>query len=257
MAYASEIPDDIFTGVMACYEQGTDLIPMTTLYEEITGRIPIEHVGEHLWALVLPIQGRTLPFRLYLTVKRLLDLVLALTGLATLALLLPFLALAIKLDSPGPVFYYQPRLGQGGRVFHMIKLRSMGMDAEVGTGPRWAQAGDARVTRVGRLLRKTRLDEVPQLVNVVVGEMSIVGPRPERPAMVDLLAQEIPYYRTRLAVKPGLTGWAQVRYRYGSSVDDALRKLQYDLYYIRHQSLTLDVIILLRTIGTMVLLRGT
>jgi exopolysaccharide biosynthesis polyprenyl glycosylphosphotransferase len=257
MAYVDEIPDDVFTGIMACYEQGTDLIPMTTLYEQITGRIPIEHVGEHLWALVLPVHGRTITFRLYLLVKRLLDSALALVGLMLFAVMLPFLALAIKLDSPGPVFYHQPRLGQGGRTFRVIKLRSMRKDAEMQTGPRWAAPRDTRITRVGRFLRKTRLDEVPQLLNVLRGEMSMVGPRPERPTMVDMLAQEIPYYRTRLAVKPGLTGWAQVRYRYGSTVEDALRKLQYDLYYIRHQSLTLDVIILVRTIGTMLMLRGT
>ncbi len=257
MAYVNEIPEDIFDGVMACYEQGTELVPMTALYEQITGRIPIEHVGEHLWALVLPVQGRTIALRLYLVAKRLLDIICALVGLAAFAVLLPLLALAIKLDSRGPVFYIQSRLGQGGRVFRMLKLRSMRKDAERDTGPRWAAANDSSITRVGKVLRKTRLDEVPQLVNVLRGEMSIVGPRPERPVMVEMLAREIPYYRARLAVKPGLTGWAQVRFRYGNSVEDALRKLQYDLYYIRHQSLALDAIIMARTIGTMLMLRGT
>lgn len=256
MAYGNEIPSDIFEGVLACYEQGTDLVPMTTLYEQVTGRIPIEHVGQELWALVLPVQGRTVALRLYLLAKRLLDVTVALVGLALFAPLVLPLALVIKVDSPGPVFYLQSRLGQGGRVFRMWKLRTMCDGAERASGPMWAADHDTRVTRLGKLLRKTRLDEAPQLVNVLRGQMSIVGPRPERPEMVEMLAQGIPYYRARLAVKPGLTGWAQVRFRYGSSVGDALRKLQYDLYYIRHQSLALDVTIMVRTLGTVLLLRG-
>jgi lipopolysaccharide/colanic/teichoic acid biosynthesis glycosyltransferase len=256
MACGNEIPSDIFEGVLACYEQGTDLVPMTTLYEQVTGRIPIEHVGEELWALVLPVQGRTVVLGLYLLAKRLLDVTVALVGLALFAPLLLPLALVIKVDSPGPVFYLQSRLGQGGRVFRMWKLRTMCDGAERASGPTWAADHDTRVTRVGKLLRKTRLDEAPQLVNILRGQMSIVGPRPERPEMVEMLAQAIPYYRARLAVKPGLTGWAQVRFRYGSSVGDALRKLQYDLYYIRHQSLALDVTIMVRTLGTLLLLRG-
>jgi lipopolysaccharide/colanic/teichoic acid biosynthesis glycosyltransferase len=171
--------------------------------------------------------------------------------------LLPFMALAIKLDSRGPVFYRQQRLGRGGRVFMIVKLRSMRVNAEVGSGPQWATARDPRVTRVGRFLRKTRLDEVPQLFNVLTGQMSVVGPRPERPVFVEMLAREIPFYRSRLVVKPGLTGWAQVCYPYGSSTEDALRKLQYDLYYIRHQSLMRDLLIMVRTVGTMMTLRGT
>jgi lipopolysaccharide/colanic/teichoic acid biosynthesis glycosyltransferase len=130
-------------------------------------------------------------------------------------------------------------------------------DAEVLTGPRWASAYDERVTRFGRILRKTRIDEVPQLINVLLGQMSLVGPRPERPEFVQILGKDIPFYRTRLVVKPGLTGWAQVRYRYGNSMQDALRKLQYDLYYIRHQSLLLDLIIAIKTIGTMIRFQGT
>jgi lipopolysaccharide/colanic/teichoic acid biosynthesis glycosyltransferase len=133
----------------------------------------------------------------------------------------------------------------------------MRADAERGSGPRWAQHGDPRITRLGRLLRRSRLDEIPQLINVLRGEMSFVGPRPERPEFVNMLTAEIPYYRARLVAKPGLTGWAQVRYRYGSSVEDALRKLQYDLYYIRHQSILLDLMIMIRTVGTVILFKGT
>ena len=257
MAYINEVPDDVFAGVMACYEQGVTVMPMPVLYEQITGRVPIEHVGERLWALVLPHEGRSRLFSAYEVIKRGLDIAFALVGLMLFALLLPVLALVIVLDSRGPVFYRQERIGRAGHVFRIVKLRTMITGAEAVTGPQWAQAGDPRVTRVGRLLRKTRLDEVPQLLNVLRGEMSLIGPRPERPAFIAMLAAEIPFYRTRLAVKPGLTGWAQVRYRYGSSTEDALRKLQYDMYYIRHQSLALDLSIMLKTVGTVFLLRGT
>lgn len=257
MAYINEVPDDIFQGVMSCYEQGIPIAPMPVLYEQITGRVPIEHVGEHLWALVLPTEGHTLGFHLYLFLKRTLDILLSFAGLLIFSPFLPLLAIAIKLDSPGPVFYRQQRLGRGGHPFAILKLRSMVAAAEQDSVPRWAVNGDSRITRAGKFLRKTRLDEVPQLVNVLRGDMSIIGPRPERPAFVQMLASEIPFYRTRLAVKPGLSGWAQVRYRYGNTTEDALRKLQYDLYYIRHQSLAMDLIILVKTIGTVLALRGT
>ncbi len=256
LAYAGEVPDDVFDGLMRAYEQGANVVPMPVLYEQITGRMPIEHVGDALWPLVLPLEKHTAGFMLYLLGKRLMDLTLATLGLTAFALLLPLLALAITLDSRGPVFYRQERLGRAGRAFQVLKLRTMWPDAERVSGPIWAKSRDMRMTRVGRVLRKTRLDELPQLVNVLRGEMSIVGPRPERSEFVARLAAEIPFYRTRLVVKPGLTGWAQVRYRYGSSTEDALRKLQYDLYYIRHQSLLFDLSICLRTVGTMLLLRG-
>ena len=222
---------------MSCYEQGVSIVAMPVLYEQITGRVPIEHVGSHLWTLVLPLEKRTFGFGLYLLVRRLLDMVFALVGLLLFAPCLPVLAIAIKLTSRGPVFYRQVRLGRGGRPFVLVKLRTMKRNAESENGAQWAQKIDKRVTLVGGFLRKTRLDEAPQLLNVLRGEMSLVGPRPERPEFVERLEREIPFYRTRLAVDPGLTGWAQVRYRYGATTADALRKLQYDLYYIRHQSL--------------------
>lgn len=257
MAYVNDVPDDVFTGAMGCYERGIEITPMTALYEQITGRVPIEHVGEHLWSLVLPSARPTLTMSLYLIIKRLLDCIFASIGLVLFGLMLPLVALAIKIDSRGPIFFHQQRLGKGGRVFVAHKLRSMVVGAEGDSGPRWAVAGDQRVTRVGRVLRKLRLDEAPQLINVLRNEMSIVGPRPERPEFVSQLSETIPYYRARLAVKPGLTGWAQVRYRYGNTLEDAWRKLQYDLYYIRHQSLALDISIMLRTIATVLLMRGT
>ncbi|HRE47052.1 MAG TPA: sugar transferase [Aggregatilineales bacterium] len=257
IAYEETLPADIFQGVMACYEAGVTIIPMPLLYEQITGRVPIEHVGQVHWTVVLPLQGRGATFNMYLTLKRLLDIVLALFGLAVFALIFIPLVVIMQIDSRGAIFYRQERVGRGGRLFKVIKLRSMIPDAEKYSGPQWASANDPRITRVGRILRKTRLDEIPQLVNVLRGEMSIVGPRPERPHFVETLSKDIPFYRTRLLVQPGLTGWAQVRYRYGNTREDALIKLQYDLYYIRHRSITLDLLIMLRTVGKVLSLSGT
>ena len=172
-------------------------------------------------------------------------------------MVLPFVALAIYLESPGPIFYSQGRVGRAGRTFQLIKLRSMVPDAEQDGQARWAEEKDKRVTRVGRFLRRTRLDELPQCLNVLRGEMSLIGPRPERPEFVTRLQKRIPFYRSRLAVRPGLTGWAQVNYHYGSSVEDALVKLQYDLYYIKHKSLYLDLLILLKTIGVVLSFQDT
>lgn len=256
MAYSTALPADIFQGIMACYEHEVAIVPMPLLYEQITGRVPIEHVGQQHWTVVLPLEGRSL-FNLYPAMKRLLDVILSLIGLIIFVSILPILSLVIFLDSPGPIFYRQERVGRGGRPFSVLKLRSMIPNAERISGPQWAQQNDPRITRVGKILRKTRLDEAPQLVNVLRGEMSMTGPRPERAVFVEQLTRQIPFYRTRLAVKPGLTGWAQVRYRYGNTAEDALIKLQYDLYYIRHQSLALDLLIILRTVGKMLAFQGT
>ena len=257
MAYTNEVPTDVFEGLLACYESGVEVTPMTRLYEQITGRLPIEHMSERLWSQVLPDEAHSLRANLYALWKRMMDLILSSVGLAFFVILLPVLALIIKLDSPGPIFYTQTRLGLGGKPFRIVKLRSMVVDAEAAGGAQWAQENDNRITRVGKFLRRSRLDEVPQLINVLRGEMSIIGPRPERPEFVETLARAIPYYRARLAVKPGLTGWAQVRYRYGNTQEDAVRKLQYDLYYIRRQSPLLDLLITMKTISTMVTFAGT
>jgi len=216
--------------------------------------VPVEYVGGH-WNVVLPLEGIS-PLNPYPLLKRMMDIMLSLIGLAMFGLMLPLLALAITLDSPGPLFYRQERVGRAGRLFMLTKLRTMVPDAEAQRGPLWAVAHDPRITRVGALLRRTRLDEVPQLLNVLAGEMSLVGPRPERPYFVERLQNSIPFYRTRLTVRPGLTGWAQVNYRYGSSEEDALVKLKYDLYYIRHQSILLDALILLRTVARVVRMQG-
>jgi exopolysaccharide biosynthesis polyprenyl glycosylphosphotransferase len=165
-------------------------------------------------------------------------------------------AIAICLESEGPIIFRQERVGFQGRTFCLLKFRSMRNDAEQDGTPRWASRDDARITRVGRILRRTRIDELPQLWNVLRGDMSFVGPRPERPFFVDQLTQHIPYYRSRHSVKPGITGWAQVRYGYGGSVEDATRKLEFDLYYMKNHSLLLDVVILLKTIRVVVLGEG-
>lgn len=245
---------ETFQGVMDAYEAGITIVPMPLLYEGITGQVPVEYVMNN-WSVVLPIEGDSI-FNPYPVFKRLLDIVLALVGLAAFGVLLPLIALLIRLDSPGGIFYSQERVGLNGRVFRIYKFRSMRADAEAATGAVFSSRGDRRVTRVGRWMRKTRLDELPQIINVLRGDMSVVGPRPERPEHVQRLVAKIPFYRTRHVIRPGLTGWAQVRYSYGANDEDALVKLQYDLYYIRHQSLALDLNIMVRTVGKVIKMSG-
>jgi exopolysaccharide biosynthesis polyprenyl glycosylphosphotransferase len=189
--------------------------------------------------------------------KRTLDVLTAAAGLIIATPVLLVVALLVKVTSRGPVLYHQQRVGQHGRTFTVHKFRSMRADAEAKTGAVWAASNDSRVTPIGRLLRKSRLDELPQLWNVLRGEMSFVGPRPERPEFVRQLTEQIPYYGQRHVVRPGLTGWAQVRYSYGASTEDALQKLQYDLYYIKNLSISLDLFIIFSTIKTVVLRKGT
>jgi exopolysaccharide biosynthesis polyprenyl glycosylphosphotransferase len=255
LAASENLDGETFQAIMDCHERGVSITSMPILYERLTGMVPVEHVGGH-WNVVLPLEARS-PFDPYPLLKRLMDISLSLIGLLGFGLLLPLLALLIRLDSPGPIFYRQERVGKAGRVYWLTKLRSMTQDAETQRGPLWAVADDPRVTRVGRLMRKTRLDELPQLWNVLIGEMSVIGPRPERPYFVERLQRAIPFYRTRLTVQPGLTGWAQVNHGYGSSEKDALIKLKYDLYYIRHRSVLLDALILLRTVAKVIRMQGT
>jgi exopolysaccharide biosynthesis polyprenyl glycosylphosphotransferase len=188
--------------------------------------------------------------------KRLTSIVTSIVGLVLSLPLLPFVAIAIKLTSPGRLFYHQKRVGRNDTIFYCHKFRTMRADAEADTGPAWACDEDPRITSVGRFLRTTRLDEIPQLWNVLKGDMSLVGPRPERPEFIERLKQEIPYYNLRHTVRPGITGWAQIRYKYGSSVEDAKEKLRYDLFYIKNMSPGLDALILLETTKTILLGRG-
>lgn len=249
VAITDGLSPELYRALTECWGLGVHVEPMPVVYERLTGRVPVQHIGPN-WALAAPV-GRP-PGQLWGLTKRLLDLALALAGGVVLALMLPPVALAVWLEDRGPVFYRQVRCGQGGRPFEMIKFRSMVVAAEAEGRPVWAAEADPRVTRVGRVLRRTHLDELPQVVNVLKGEMSVVGPRPERPELVAELEGQIPFYRARLAVKPGVTGWAQVNYGYGRSVEDALIKLQYDLYYIKHQSLWLDLQIIWRTLARLV-----
>ncbi len=216
----------------------------TSLYEKLTGKISVQMLRPS-W-LIFSGGGKRTTF--WNSLRRLFNLVLATVGLLLTWPLMILTAIAIKLDSKGPVFYVQERVGRHGQFFRIIKFRSMAVDAEGDGRPQWAQADDPRVTRVGRFIRKTRIDEIPQFINVLRGEMSFVGPRAERLYFVDQLAQEIPYYSQRHLVEPGLTGWAQVNYGYGSSVEDAIQKLQYDLYYIKNVSLLFDLWIILKSI---------
>ena len=221
---------------------GVTLDEADAFYEKLTGKIG----GQRLRLGQLVFADASRWTRLYKRARRLMDVALAIIiGLLTSPLML-LTALAIKLDSRGPVFYLQERVGLHNTTFRIVKFRSMRVDAEA-NGPVWAHKGDSRVTRVGRWIRKLRIDELPQLINIMRGEMSLIGPRPERPVFIKQLEQQIAYYSERHLVKPGLTGWAQVRYPYGASFEDAREKHQYDLYYIKNQSPMLDALILLET----------
>jgi lipopolysaccharide/colanic/teichoic acid biosynthesis glycosyltransferase len=253
LAITHELNGELLQILMDCLELGVEIVPMPVLYEQLTGRVPVEHVGSN-WYVAMPIR-HPLTRTFNRMIKRAMDIVLASLGLLLMAPFFPLIALAIYLDSPGPIFYTQERVGEGGRVFKVYKFRSMVPDAEKGRAV-WARENDPRVTRVGRLLRKTHIDEFPQFLNILKGEMSAVGPRPERPEFVEELAREIPFYRVRHAVKPGMAGWALVKYGYVSSKEDALLRLQYDLYYIKHWSPWLDLVILLKTVVDTLTLRG-
>ena len=229
---------------LRCLPLGCRVRSEADFHEDMFRAVPVTEVSPE-WMLG---RGWDASDHLTTAVKRLGDVALALTLLILTAPLQLLLALVVKASGGGPAFYKQTRVGQYGRPFSMLKLRTMRVDAENGEA-RWAQGDDPRTTRVGRVLRRTRLDELPQLLNILMGEMSFVGPRPERPEFVDTLEKAIPYYAWRHAVRPGLSGWAQINYPYGSSVEDSVRKLEYDLYYIRNFSLATDLFIVLRTIA--------
>ncbi len=248
------IDSTLFDALLRCRELGVRVTPMAVIYERLNGRVPVDHVGRDLYA-ALP-TGDSVYERFYLATKRLADLVVGVLGLLVLAVVGPLVALANALSAPGPLFYRQQRVGKGGGVFMIYKFRSMRPNAERETGAVWAAANDSRITPVGRFLRKTRLDELPQVLNILTGEMSLIGPRPERPEFVEELAKQLPFYRARHAVRPGITGWAQVQHRYASSVEEAKTKLEYDLYYVKHIGALLDLRIVLRTIPVMLLFKG-
>jgi exopolysaccharide biosynthesis polyprenyl glycosylphosphotransferase len=248
IAINGEIHGTTFQTILDAQEHGVEIIRMPILYEEMTGRVPVHHL-ESDWIIRSFVDGLHVSGFYELT-KRLLDILGGMVGILIFAITYPFLAVAVFIDSGMPIFYSQPRLGRGGLVFHIYKFRTMRQDAEADGEARLALENDPRVTRVGSFLRRTRLDELPQFWNVLRGEMSLVGPRAERPELVAAFQKQIPFYRARLLVKPGLTGWAQINYGYVASVTETAVKLEYDLYYIKHRTLGMDFQIILRTIGT-------
>jgi len=254
VSITGEMLGGMFQALLDAQEVGVDIVRMPTVYEELLGRVPIL-VLETNWILrsfvdELRVSG------FYLLVKRLLDILGGLVGTLAMVVFLPFISFLTLIDDGLPIFYSQTRCGRGGQHYQIFKFRTMRRDAEADGQPRWAREDDERATRVGRLLRKTHLDELPQFMNVLRGEMSLVGPRAERPELVEYFQKHIPFYRARLLVKPGITGWAQINYGYASTIEETIAKLEYDLYYIKHRSLLMDFIILLRTPATVFGFRG-
>jgi exopolysaccharide biosynthesis polyprenyl glycosylphosphotransferase len=237
-----------FQTILDAQEQGVEVIRMPTLYEEITGRVPIHHL-ESDW-VIRSFTDQARASGMYLLVKRLLDILGGVVGLLLFFIFFPFIALAIIIDSGMPIFYAQPRLGQGGKVFKIYKFRTMHQGEDSDEEVRPTEENDPRITRVGNFLRKTHLDELPQFWNILHGEMSLVGPRAERPELVQSFQKKVPFYRARLLAKPGLTGWAQINYGYVATVRDTEVKIEYDLYYIKHRTLVMDFNIMLRTVST-------
>jgi exopolysaccharide biosynthesis polyprenyl glycosylphosphotransferase len=227
---------------------GVEILDYVALYEELGQEIPLDHIDDE-WLMNAAMNSSRIHIR---QIKRIMDVAVAILGLVLLAPVTLVTAILVKMTSRGPVLYRQERTGLDSTRYTLLKFRTMVSDAEAESGAVWAQAKDHRVTRVGAFLRKWRIDEIPQLINVLRGEMSLVGPRPERPEFIEALAEAIPFYKERLLVPPGITGWAQVMYPYAASVEAVRRKLQYDLYYIKHMSFFLDAVILLRTFRTII-----
>jgi sugar transferase (PEP-CTERM system associated) len=239
------------TQLLECKMNGMIVEDGIEFYERLTGRLQVESLRPS--SLIFSDGFKR--SKLTLWMKRVTGFTFSLIGLILLSPLIVIIAVLIKIDSHGPIFYQQKRVGENGKVFKLKKFRSMFENAEA-NGPVWAEANDKRITRVGRWLRKWRLDEIPQMINVLKGDLSFVGPRPERPYFVEQLRKEIPFYDQRFSVKPGITGWAQVKYRYGASKEDSLEKLKYDLYYIKNLSPLFDLLILFETIKVVLFGKG-
>ncbi|MCR9183301.1 MAG: sugar transferase [Flavobacteriaceae bacterium] len=252
-SFSKRISLPVYTQLLDLLEKGFPIKEYTQVYEDLTQRVPVHHVDKDFF--------RYFPFsrsnqnKLYLFFHRFMDIFIASIGLLLGIVVIPFIFLGNLIGNRGSLLYFQERVGKNGKTFFIIKLRSMVKNAEA-EGAVWATRDDMRVTKFGRFLRKSRLDEVPQFINVLKGDMSIIGPRPERPVFVKELSKEIPFYEIRHIIKPGLTGWAQVKCEYASSTEDTLEKLQYDLYYIKKRSLFLDLNILIKTFSTVIFYRG-
>lgn len=232
--------------------KGCEVVEWPSFFEKLSGRIAVDNLSPSYFIF----QEGFSKSRLLLFSRRVVSLLASIVLLFLLSPILLVAALLIKIDSPGPVFYRQERVGKGGKIFRIIKFRSMRQDAEGEGGPRWATENDPRVTRLGKILRISRLDEVPQVINVLKGDLNLVGPRPERPAFVEQLTKAIPYYSIRHTVRPGLTGWAQVEFAYCGTIEESKEKLQYDLFYIKNMSVKLDLLVLFKTVKIVLLGRG-
>ena len=244
---------NLYNQLIHLLENGYIIREYTQVYESITQRIPVQYVAQDFY--------RYFPFsrsnqnHLYLLVVRILEVVISLLGISVGLLLLPIIAIGNMIGNRGRLFYTQERVGRNGEVFKILKYRTMVKNAE-SNGAVFTTINDSRITKFGKFMRKARLDEFPQFINILKGEMAVIGPRPERPVFVQEIAQVMPFYETRHVIKPGLTGWAQVNYSYGETIEDSLVKLQYDLYYIKHRSLFLDVNIVFKTFSTILFYRG-
>jgi exopolysaccharide biosynthesis polyprenyl glycosylphosphotransferase len=254
VAITGQMQGRLFQALLDAHERGVDITRMPRVYEELLGRVPIRLL-EADWILRSFVdEARVSGF--YELIKRLIDIIGGLAGSLLFLLAFPFVSLAILLDNGLPVFYTQVRSGRGGQLYKILKFRTMVTSAEADGQPKWAKEVDERATRVGRFLRKSHLDELPQFINVLRGEMSLVGPRAERPELVTMFQKHVPFYRARLLVKPGITGWAQINFGYASTIEETITKLEYDLYYIKHRNPLMDIIILLRTPAMVLGFRG-
>jgi exopolysaccharide biosynthesis polyprenyl glycosylphosphotransferase len=252
-AISGEVKPDMFRSILTAGEQAIEVTSLPVAYEEIFGRVPI-FLLQSDWILRTFID-QTRTSSLYETGKRLIDIVCSLAGGVILLVLFPFVSLMILLDNGFPIFYHQPRVGKNGDPYRIYKFRTMVKDAEK-AGPRTASENDNRITNIGKLLRKSHIDELPQVINILRGEMSVVGPRSEQIELVDKFQKELPFYRARLLVRPGLTGWAQINQRYATTTEDTAVKLEYDLYYIKRRNLLLDLSIIFRTVGSVIGFKG-
>lgn len=247
------ITSEIYKDLLLLLKTGLSIKEYTQVYEEFTQRVPVQFIGTDFYKY-FPF-SRSNQNKMYLFFSRLFNILISVFGIVVGILLLPIILLGNAIGNQGPLFYVQSRIGKNGNPFNMIKFRTMIKNAEV-DGAMWSRKNDVRITRFGKFMRHSRMDEIPQFINILKGDMSFIGPRPERPKFVSELSEVLPFYETRHIVKPGLTGWAQVKTRYGSSVDDSLLKLQYDLYYIKHRSFFLDLNVIIKTLSTMIFFRG-
>lgn len=254
IAITGELNGGMFQAILDSQEKGLDVTTMPAVYEELLSRVPVFHLQSDWLVRSFVDQAKSTGF--YELTKRVIDIIGGAIGVIITSIVYPFAALAIYFDSGAPIFYRQSRLGKGGQPYNMIKFRTMCQDSEKDGRLRFTETNDERVTRVGKFLRKSHIDEFPQFFNVLLGQMSLVGPRSERPGFVNDLQKKIPFYRARLLVKPGITGWAQINFGYAGNVETTAIKLEYDLYYIKHRNILLDFLILLKTLGSVIGLKG-